>query len=155
MFLSLYEPPCFRGLCCPRPPFLSIALPWGELLKDLQHDSFLNLLPTVPNQPLIMRHVQQENNLLIPFQTASVTSYPLICQSNVCFWNPFGIFLRLYSFTEPLSLFGSNFVGISSCRSFWELDLSVCQVRLLGTNRPWRLEAFLIYFFFYGSQRCR
>lgn len=39
-----------------------LPLPWGAAHKDPQHDSFLNLPPTVPNQPLVMRRVRQENN---------------------------------------------------------------------------------------------
>lgn len=117
MLLLCFHPctnPPFRGLCCPRPPFLSIALPWGELHKDLQHDSFLNLLPTVPNQPLIMRHVQQENNLphsLSDWQTCQSLPNQWYVNQTVAF-EMLLFFWGFFSFTEPLSLFGSNSVGV-------------------------------------------
>lgn len=94
----------FRSQCCPRPPFLSIALPRGELHKDLQHDSFLNLLPTVPNQPLIMRHVQQENNVahsLTDWQMRQSLPTHWYVNQLVAFEMLLGFFLQLCSFTEP------------------------------------------------------
>jgi len=101
-FIPLYEPP-FRGLCCPRPPFLSIALPRGELHKDLQHDSFLNLLPTVPNQLLIMRHVQQENNLphsLSDWQMRQSLPNQWYVNQTVAFEMLFFVLFCFFSFTE-------------------------------------------------------
>lgn len=153
----------FRGLCCPRPPFLSIALPWGDLHKDLQHDSFLNLLPTVPNQPLIMHHVQQEKNLTHSRKRVShsrptdmsIKQLLLKCCWAFFFYHP----MALQNYYK-VSSFSSNSVGISSWCPFGELDLSVgCQVGFYLCwvqidSEGWR-HAMLLFTHIYGSQGYR
>lgn len=126
-------PSVFRSQCCPRPPFLSIALPRGELHKDLQHDSFLNLLPTVPNQPLIMRHVQQENNLahsLSDWQTHPSLPTHWCVNQPVSFEMLLGFFTALHLYrTITKYHYLVRILLTSHHGSFWELDLSViCQV---------------------------
>ncbi len=154
-----YKPPflspLFSGVCVvPGPLSCQLLCPGGELHKDLQHDSFLNLLPTVPNQPLIMRHVQQENNVAHSLSDRQMRqSLPTHWYVNqpVAFEMLLGFFSRSVALQNhhKVSLFGSNSVGISSWRSFWAWTLcwlSGGTLFVLGTNRLWRLEAWPPFF---------
>lgn len=105
----IYKPPflspLFSGVCVvPGPLSCQLLCPGGELHKDLQHDSFLNLLPTVPNQPLIMRHVQQENNVahsLSDWQMRQSLPTHWYVNQPVAFEMLLGFFSPLCGFTEP------------------------------------------------------